>query len=134
MDINSINAMNANQAETIVNKSAKLGQDDFLKLLAVQMQNQNPLDPVDDKSFIAQLAQISSLEQMQNINNNMSMSQAVSMMGKNIIALTTLSDGTQWQIAGTVGSIKFINGQVMLNVEGLDIPLSDVLEVSDSDE
>jgi len=71
---------------------------------------------------------------MQNINNNMSMSQAVSMMGKNIVALTTLSDGTQWQVAGTVDSIKFINGQVMLNVEGLDIPLSDVLEVSDSDE
>jgi len=134
MDINSINAMSADQAETIVNKSAKLGQDDFLKLLAVQMQNQNPLDPVDDKSFIAQLAQISTLEQMQNINNNMSMSQAVSMMGKNIVALTTLSDGTQWQVAGTVDSIKFINGQVMLNVEGLDIPLSDVLEVSDSDE
>jgi flagellar basal-body rod modification protein FlgD len=46
---------------------SSLGKDDFLKMLAVQMQNQDPMNPMDDKDFMAQLAQFSSLEQLQNL-------------------------------------------------------------------
>jgi flagellar basal-body rod modification protein FlgD len=45
-----------------------LGKDDFLKLLVTKMSNQDPLDPMADEDFIAQLAQFSSLEQMYNIS------------------------------------------------------------------
>jgi len=44
-----------------------LGKDDFLKLLVSKLQNQDPLKPMDDQSFVAELAQFSSLEQMNNI-------------------------------------------------------------------
>lgn len=44
-----------------------LGKDDFLKLLVTKLQNQDPLKPMDDEDFIAQLAQFSSLEQMNKI-------------------------------------------------------------------
>jgi len=44
-----------------------LGKDDFLQLLVTKLQNQDPLKPMDDEDFIAQLAQFSSLEQMSNI-------------------------------------------------------------------
>jgi flagellar basal-body rod modification protein FlgD len=44
-----------------------LGKDDFLKLLVSKLQNQDPLKPMDDESFVAELAQFSSLEQMNNI-------------------------------------------------------------------
>jgi flagellar basal-body rod modification protein FlgD len=44
-----------------------LGKDDFLKLLVSKLQNQDPLKPMDDQSFVAELAQFSSLEQMGNI-------------------------------------------------------------------
>lgn len=44
-----------------------LGRDDFLQLLVTKLQHQDPLKPMDDENFIAQLAQFSSLEQMNNI-------------------------------------------------------------------
>jgi len=48
-----------------------LGKDDFLQLLVTQMTNQDPLEPMSDTEYIAQLAQFSSLEQLQNLNTNM---------------------------------------------------------------
>lgn len=47
--------------------NSKLGKDAFLKILITQLQNQDPTAPMDDKEFIAQMAQFSSLEQMQNM-------------------------------------------------------------------
>jgi flagellar basal-body rod modification protein FlgD len=49
-----------------------MGKDDFLKLLVAQLQNQDPLNPADSTQFTAQLAQFSSLEQLQNINDSLS--------------------------------------------------------------
>lgn len=50
--------------------SSSLGKDSFLQLLVTQMQNQNPLDPQDNSEFVAQLAQFSSLETMQNLSTS----------------------------------------------------------------
>ncbi|HCR14188.1 MAG TPA: FlgD immunoglobulin-like domain containing protein [Solidesulfovibrio sp.] len=49
-------------------KTKSLGQDAFLQLLVTQLQHQNPLSPMDDKEFVAELAQFSSLEQLTEIN------------------------------------------------------------------
>ena len=48
-----------------------LGQDAFLQLLVTQMKNQDPSSPMDNQAFLAQLAQFSSLEQMQNLNGKL---------------------------------------------------------------
>jgi len=48
-----------------------LGKDDFLQLLVAKMTNQDPMNPMEDSDFIAQLAQFSSLEQLSNMNENL---------------------------------------------------------------
>lgn len=58
----------AADAATAASSRSSLGKDDFLKLLVTQMQAQDPLNPMDDKEFVAQLAQFSSLEQLTNIS------------------------------------------------------------------
>ena len=73
-----------------------LAKDDFLNLLITQLQNQDPLSPMDSTEFSAQLAQFSSLEQLSNVNENLETlllyqgslnnSQAVSFIGKTITA------------------------------------------------
>jgi flagellar basal-body rod modification protein FlgD len=77
-------------------KNDALGKDAFLKLLITQLQHQDPLNPLDDKEFIAQLAQFSSLEQMNNISEGINalvnktqaqdMLNSVNYIGKEVVA------------------------------------------------
>jgi flagellar basal-body rod modification protein FlgD len=74
-----------------------VGKDDFLHLLVAQLKSQDPLNPMDSTGFTAQLAQFSSLEQLQNINTTLNAmgisqsvstnSQAVGFIGKTVTAV-----------------------------------------------
>lgn len=73
----------------------ELGKDDFMNLLVAQMVNQNPLEPMGNTEFVAQMAQFSSLEQMNNIAAGMELlaltqtaatnSQMVNLIGKRVL-------------------------------------------------
>lgn len=56
------------ETENKKTQGGDLDKDAFLRLLVTQLQNQDPLSPMEDREFIAQMAQFSSLEQMQNLN------------------------------------------------------------------
>ena len=58
-------------ASTAATGGSALGKDDFLKLLTAQLSNQDPLNPMDNTQFVAQLAQFSALEQQMQANTNL---------------------------------------------------------------
>jgi flagellar basal-body rod modification protein FlgD len=114
-----------------------LGKDDFLKLLIAQMRNQDPMKPMDDTQTIAQMAQFSALEAMQNLNQTMQQNnnvqtifQAGAMIGKYVQA--SQSDGTN--VTGAVSGVDFTttNGVVAptLRVNGKDIDYTTIVKVS----
>lgn len=75
-------------SKTETKKTGELDKDAFLKLLTTQLANQDPLNPMEDKEFIAQMAQFSTLEQIQNMNKNLQASQkeiseSINAMNKN---------------------------------------------------
>ncbi|HAK87688.1 MAG TPA: flagellar hook assembly protein FlgD [Nitrospiraceae bacterium] len=65
-------------------KSGTLDQDAFLKLLIAQLQNQDPLNPMEDTEFIAQLASFSNLEQTKNMNRTMEQVMGISLIGMSV--------------------------------------------------
>ncbi len=83
MDIGQIAAQSQTglQGEQTKTENSKMGQDQFLQLLVAQMQNQDPINPMDGKEFASQLAQFNSVEQLIGVNNGLkSLSESQQMM------------------------------------------------------
>ncbi|HML31494.1 flagellar hook assembly protein FlgD [Sporomusa sphaeroides] len=109
------------------NKTNELGKDDFLKLLITQLRYQDPMEPMEDKDFIAQMAQFTSLEQMKNLNTSMQMSQASGLIGK----VVSWAQGGQLYY-GMVNSVQIVNGEARLVLdENTTVGLSEVISVTE---
>lgn len=90
-----------------------LGKDDFLKLLITQLRYQDPLKPMEDREYIAQMAQFSSLEQMMNVGLASNMNYGLSALGKQVTAID--SDG--YTVKGKAVSARVVEGKPMLKLE-----------------
>jgi len=120
--------------ETERNISGELGKDEFLKILITQLQNQDPLSPVEDKEFIAQLAQFSTLEQMQNMTYDFNVMRGMDLIGRTVYAeVYDNITGELIPVAGEVDSVILENGKLYLTIGEIDLTLDDVkMVLSDS--
>jgi flagellar basal-body rod modification protein FlgD len=119
-----------------------LGKEDFLKILLVQLQNQDPLNPMQDKEFIAQMATFSTLEQMTNMNKMMenfvnqqlgdSILKYSSMIGKKIEWGQPTWEETTASESGVVKSVKWKNNEIVLELEdGTEVNSKWIIRISD---
>lgn len=113
-------------------KKTVLGQEDFLKLLAVQFQQQDPMKPMEDTAFIAQMAQFTALDQsksllkqMTQMSSSQDMVTANSYIGRHV----TLDGGDDKTVSGDVTGVELADGTPRLIVGDKTYPLSSVILV-----
>jgi flagellar basal-body rod modification protein FlgD len=117
--------------------SKDLGKDAFLRLLTTQLKNQDPLKPMEDSAFIAEMAQFSSLEQMQNLNKLMeaqtqfaSLSQASTMIGKHVTLVTP--GETSETVKGVVSEVRQVGGVTKVVVGDKEYDASTIQSVTNA--
>jgi flagellar basal-body rod modification protein FlgD len=113
--------------------NATTATNDFLQLLTVQLKNQNPLEPVKQENFIAQLAQFSTLEGVENLNasfQNMlqlqEINQGVSLVGRQIEYQDPLTGNLK---SGRVSELFVEQGNIYLMVDGKAITVDLIASV-----
>lgn len=104
--------------------TTSLGKDAFLQLLVAQMQYQDPLEPTSDTEWISQLAQFSTLEEMQNMSSAITNSQAFSMVGKTVSVST--DTGTK---EGVVEYVTMSGNKTYVSVDGNKYGVDDIVAV-----
>ena len=129
--VNSANGLNfLSSSSSSSNSGLSVDTGTFLKLLVAQLQYQSPLDPQSNTDFVAQLAQMTSLQQMSGITSSIESSQAYNMIGKYIYAKVLNSNtGVTDCYAGTVDSVVVQSGVPYVVVGTTAIPVSDVAQV-----
>jgi len=117
--------------QKVVSKNA-LDQADFMKLMITQLKTQDPTRPLDDKEFISQMAQFTSLKQMneltesfKTLSKEFAFTRAIAMVNK----LVSWEDDSGNIVSGIVSSVRVRNGETFLNVDGFEIPMSQIKEV-----
>lgn len=151
------NGYQGTYSSTVLDRSG-MGKDAFLQLLVNQLRNQDPLNPVNDKEFLAQMAQFSTLEQMQNlnqsfekgltgiieavdvglydnfkalsINNNLVMQQNFQAISLlgKEISVALETEEGEETIAGTVQRVAFKDGRVQMEIDGRLIYMDEAVQ------
>jgi flagellar basal-body rod modification protein FlgD len=117
--------------------SASSIQTDYMKLLIAQLQNQNPLEPLNNNEMASQLAQFSQLQQLESMNSNFAQvldtakrSYANSLIGKEVSFDRQTDSGGVSVTSGTVEQISDdTDGQVLLSTGSYTFHLQDIVSV-----
>jgi flagellar basal-body rod modification protein FlgD len=114
-------------------------QMDYMKLLVTQLQNQNPLEPLDNNEMASQLAQFSQLQQLETMNSSFvkvlaaaERSYANSLIGKQVSFVGTTETGDAGVLNGTVEQVyNDVGGEILLLVGNYTLGLEEVISVKD---
>ena len=118
-------------------QSASSQKLDFMNLLVTQLQNQNPLEPMDNNEMASQLAQFSQLQQLESMNSNFAnvlsatdRNYANSLIGKEISFASENETGGRDITSGIVEEvINNVDGEIVLVTANHAVPLEGILSV-----
>lgn len=135
--LSSINSFAATDASSAPATNARvpkktLDQDDFFKLLAVQFSSQDPLKPMEDTTFIAEMANFTSLEMMGDLtdqfkafNSQQGFASAQGLLGRKV----TLWDSKDTEVTGVVSAVRNDGDDTLITVNGADYEVGTVRRV-----
>jgi flagellar basal-body rod modification protein FlgD len=117
--------------------SASNIQMDYMKLLITQLQNQNPLEPLDNNEMASQLAQFSQLQQLESMNSSFASvldaterTYANSLIGKAVSFASETQTGANDITGGIVEEvINNVDGEIILRVGNRALALEDIISV-----
>lgn len=115
------------------NSSSSMDKDSFLQLLVAQMKYQDPLEPTSNTEYIAQYAQFTQVETMQNMSATMDLQRASQLVGQEVYIKTTDSSGNTSYIQGKVDYVVYENGEAFLSIDESLYSLSDLDTVVDGE-
>jgi flagellar basal-body rod modification protein FlgD len=136
MAINGVGASNSQigsalSAATGSSSSQLVSEQAFLQLLITQLQNQDPLSPADPTQFVSQLASFSSLEQITQLNTNMTSvldNSVTSLIGKT--ATVTDPSSSTGLTSGTISGIVYYSNGPAVQINGQNYAMTDIQNVS----
>lgn len=96
--------------------NSSLDKDAFLKLLVAQMQYQDPLEPTSNTEYMSQLAQFSTVEELQNLATSFTNSQSLNLVGQYVILNVPDAKGNITQVSGLVDYVTMADGKTYLHV------------------
>ncbi len=131
--VKGVDSSTVTDINSIENKSSGLDKDTFLQLLVAQMKYQDPLEPASSTEYISQLAQFTSLEEMENLNQSFDQSDAQSLVGSYVIMKTIGTDGKEDYISGLVDYVTMNNGKPYLSINDGFYDYNDLDSVVDID-
>ena len=119
-------------------KKSDLDLSTFLRLLTVQLLNQNPLEPMGDRDFFAQLAQLGQVQGMDKIQESLDTSQAASLIGKEVTAVRPFTQSGETfdsLVTGTVVRMSVVNGERILGIREenggiVEVKMGNIREIS----
>ena len=122
-----LNATAVGTAQANAKPKNEMGKDDFLKLLVGQLRHQDPMNPMEDKDFMGQMAQFSQLEQMTNVASTLQNERAFQMIGREV---SYNNKETGELKTGIVEKVSIEAGKTTLTVGGVSkIETSAITEV-----
>jgi flagellar basal-body rod modification protein FlgD len=124
--------LTADQAGAPTAAASALDRDTFLQLMVAQLRNQDPLNPTDSAEFLAQTAQFTSLEKLEDVASQTAQALSAQMaFGASSLVGRTVTyagaDGTD--VTGAVDSVRFTPEGPLLSVDETDVRINDVLAV-----
>lgn len=124
MATTAVNPTVSNSATTTTRKKeTEATQSNFMTLLVAQLRNQDPLNPATNEEFIAQLAQLQSLDESRKMSSSLAtivstqtFSSASTLIGKKVSGLTTNVSGDSINFNGVVSAVSQVDGKVKIKV------------------
>ncbi|MBR0149393.1 MAG: hypothetical protein IJM23_09425 [Lachnospiraceae bacterium] len=124
---------NVTSADASKKANSSMDKEAFLKLLVAQMKYQDPMEPTSNTEYIAQYAQFSQVEMLQNMSGTMDSSAALSLVGKYVTVEVEKTDGSTYEVTGKVDYVEKNGKENLLYINGTPYNYNNLVSVMSDD-